>query len=146
VHAAATDALLGKLDGSGSDDEWNAIAQLRKLHEFPDLLVAKYRESKHYGARATCVYHCLRYATTNEAAFQLGLEACRDRSMVVRYRAAMLLAVAQRPDALPSLRSMMAKFPTSSADAQAAISAIVRRNANLYVDRENSGMVSLTIR
>jgi hypothetical protein len=71
VRAAAPDALLAKLDGSGSDAEWNAIAQLRKLHDFPDLLVAKYRESKHYGARAACVYHSLRYATKNEAAFQL---------------------------------------------------------------------------
>jgi hypothetical protein len=38
---------------------------------------------------------------------RLGLQALRDRSWVVRYRACMLVAYALRPDALASLRPLL---------------------------------------
>jgi hypothetical protein len=140
------ETLLAKLDGSGSDAEWTAILQLRTLDHLPELLLAKYQRSKHFGARAACVYHCLRHASKNESAFKLGLAATEDRSKVVRNRAAMLLAVAQNAAAIPALESMKTRYKESAADAEAAIKAIKNRDPNLYVDRKNSGMVTLNIR
>jgi hypothetical protein len=57
----------------------------------------------------------------------------------------MLLAVAQNPVAIPALEAMKKKYSDSSSDADAAIAAIQSGNPNRYVDRENSGLVTLRI-
>ncbi len=146
MNPTDVELLLSQLDGSGSDAEWKAIEQLRSLPSLPNLLVDKYGQSKSFGARAACVYHCVRYATTSKAAFELGLRAVCDKSKVVRYRAAMLLAVAQHPEAIPALDAMKDKYRESTADAEAAIEALRTRNPNRYVDRENTGLVTLHFR
>ncbi len=145
MRSSEIEALLEKLNGSGSDEEWRAISKLRGLDNLPDVLLEKFQRSKRYGARASCVYNCIRYATTSDSAFQLGLAATNDRSRVVRYRAAMLLAVAQNEAAIPYLESMKLKHKESFADADSAILAILHGNPNLFVDRNNSGMVKLNI-
>ncbi len=57
----------------------------------------------------------------------------------------MLLAVAQNEAAIPYLESMKLKHKESFADADSAILAILHGNPNLFVDRNNSGMVKLNI-
>jgi hypothetical protein len=110
----------------------------------PELLLNWYNRSRKLGPRASCVYHSLRYAKNNESTFKLGLIATGNKSKVVRYRAAMLLAVAQNPAAIPSLETM-SENAQSRPDAQAAINAIRHRNPNLFVDRDGSGRVTLNV-
>lgn len=139
-------ALLSQLDGSGSDAEWKAVEQLRALPNLPDVLLDHYTRSTRFGARAACVYHSVRYARTSKSAFELGLLAVRDKSKVVRYRAALLLAVAQHPAAIPALEAMKTKWSVSAPDAEAAIAALHSGNPNRFADRENTGLVTLCIR
>src|SRR5512145_2286641 len=105
MNSMAIESLLQRLDGSGSDDEWAAAKELRTFgNALPELLLRKYRAAREWRVRSSCVYHALRYARECEASVTLGREAIRDRSKVVRYRACMLLAYAQRKDSLPDLR------------------------------------------
>ena len=137
------DKLLQVLDGRGSDSEFTAIQALASREALPELLLLVYRSAKAWGVRASCVYHAIHYAANNESAFTLGLEGATDRSRVVRYRACMLLAVAQRSEAIPTLVKA-AELPGTSEDATAAIDAIRSGNHNFFVDRDHSGKVKLS--
>jgi hypothetical protein len=141
-------ALLARLDGSGSKDEWEAVNALRALgSRTPTLLLQRYRVARKWPARSSCVYHAVRYARESEDAVTLGREALRDRSGPVRYRGCMLLAYSLRRDLLSELREqLMAAGPRSDRDdLRAAIDAIENGNANYFVDRDHSGKVTLTI-
>lgn len=83
----------------------------------------------------------MRYARKSEDALALGLEAIVDRSKIVRYRGAMLLAYSQRKDALPYLRAALVSLRDGPGadDLLAAIDAIENANHNYFVDREHSG-------
>lgn len=138
--------LLMRLDGSGSDDEWEAVEELRKLGgTFPRLLLEKYKKARSWKERCACVYHAMRYAKESDYAVQLGLEALRDKSKVVRYRACELLAYSQRKDLLKNLEASLASYPSSHEDIRAAIDAIESENHHYFVDRDHSGKVTLTI-
>lgn len=77
--------LLAQLDGSGSDKEFDAVQELRKLGKrFPKILLEQYRISNKWSTRSSCVYHAFRYARNIEDAVQLGIEGLSDRSKVVR--------------------------------------------------------------
>ena len=146
MESSDIERRLRELDGRGSDAEWAAVTALEELGDrFPDLLLSTYRHSKKWGQRASCVYHAMRYARTNHAAYQLGVEALHDRSKHVRYRACMLLSVAQRAEAIDPLRTLL-NDPDSAQDAKAAIEALERKDQNLFVDREHSGNVVLRVR
>lgn len=137
--------LLAKLDGRGSDEEYDALDALRKeANDLPKLLLERYRVARKWGERASCVYHSVKYAKTNNSAFQIGIEAIRDKSAKVRYRACMLLAVAQRQEALASLEELL-KNPASKEDAAAAIDAINGKNQDLFVDRKHTGKIQLKV-
>ena len=139
------EAELKKLDGRGSDEEYKAVKELSKLGEkFPELLLRKYRISKKWGERASCVYHSIKYAKTSNDSFQLGIIATQDRSKNVRYRACMLLAVAQKEEAITELETLL-KDIDSTDDAAAAIDAIKNKNHHYFVDRDHSGMVKLNV-
>jgi hypothetical protein len=141
--------LLARLDGSGSDSEWQAVAVLRERagNRLPGLLLATYRQARRAGPRASCVYHATRYARVSDAAVCLGLEALEDRSRIVRYRACGLLAYAQRPDVLDRLRERLVDVPdVSKADVRAAIDALEQGDHNLFIDRGHSGKLTWNIR
>jgi hypothetical protein len=145
---ADTSALLARLDGSGSKDEWEAVSALRTLGSgTPALLLQHYRVARKWQARSSCVYHAMRYARESEDAVTLGREALHDRSGPVRYRACMLLAYSLRRDLLNELREqLMTAGPRSDRDdLEAAIDAIENGNANYFVDRDHSGKMTLTI-
>ena len=136
---------LNMLDGRGSDAEYEAVKALSSLGgKFPELLLEKFRSSSKWGERASCVYHAIKYAKANDAAFQVGIEALNDKSKKVRYRACMLLAVAQRPEAIESLESLV-NDADSEDDARAAIDSIKNKNHNYFVDREHSGKITLNV-
>jgi hypothetical protein len=145
VNRSEIEQHLSKLDGRGSDSEFAAVEALAKLGDrFPELLLDKYRSARKWGDRASCVYHATKYAKSNEAAYKVGIEALRDRSKVVRYRACLLLAVAQRAEAIGFLEPLLFDSNTGS-DAKAAIDAIKHQNQNYFVDRDHSGKVRLNI-
>ena len=137
-------ALLDNLDGSGSDSERDAVRELRKQSNWPELLLAKYKRSRHWNERVACVFYAMRSAHDNAAAFELGLSALGDRSGVVRYRATMLLAYAQNIDAVGPLKELLDRG-LSVEDARAAIDAIESKNHNFFVDRMHSGKIKMNI-
>lgn len=140
--------LLDSLDGRGSDDEFRAIRSLHQLvgARLPELLLARYRSSRLAGPRSSCVYHATIFARSSDDAVQLGLEALRDRSKVVRYRACGLLAYSQRRSLLDALRAHVSGIPDASrADLLATIDALEQGNHHLFVDREHSGKVTWNI-
>jgi hypothetical protein len=138
------EALLERLDGSGSDAEWAAVLALRELSNLPQLLMAKYSGSRRWSQRASGVYHATRYAREDRSAFELGIAALRDRSEAVRYRAAMLLAYSQNADAIAPLKEL-ARSGASVEDAMAAVDAIESRNHHYFVDRAHNGKTFLNI-
>ena len=147
MQIADIDLLLSRLDGSGSNVAWNAVRELRSLPNLPYHLLRWYKNSKGFGARSACVYHAARYASSSMEARELGVLALQDKSKVVRYRAALLLAVAQDRSAIPQLEAMAARHTSNSsaADASAAIRAIMNGDPNMFVDRDGSGMITLRI-
>lgn len=144
MNSAQIDEKLRKLDGRGAAEEYEAVESLSTLgDEFPILLLQRYRIARNWAERASCVYHAAKYARTSDAAFQLGIEAIADRSKKVRYRACLLLAVAQKREALPHLASLVPEF--QSAYVTAAIDAIEHGNQNYFIDRDHSGMITLNV-
>lgn len=140
--------LLNDLDGSGSDKEFRAITELRKLgNELPKLLLEKYRASRKWQARSSCVYHSIRYARSSREALQLGVEALSDKSHAVRYRACMLLAYSLDKSVLSSLKQLEISNLNDETllDVRAAIDAIENQNSDYFVDRDHSGNVTLRI-
>ena len=136
---------LNCLDGRGSDQEYRAIKCLTASGiDLPSLLSKKYNGSKKWGERASCVHHSIKCAKDSEVAYQLGIKALGDKSKVVRYRACMLLAVAQNPDAISHLEQLL-ENDSSKEDAAAAIDAIKNKNHNYFVDRGHTGKTLLKV-
>lgn len=147
MNDTTLETLLNNLDGSGSDQEIHAVRELGKLvgSALPALLLKKYRVSKKWQARSSCVYHSIRYARDVEESVQLGIEALSDKSKVVRYRACMLLACSLSKNAVSFLKELELRASDSEtqANAHAAIDAIENQNTNYFVDRDHSGKVRL---
>lgn len=141
--------LLGLLDGTGSDKERAAIQEL-KLQlgtALPEALKNHYGLSRGWQVRAACVFYCLAYARSSDAAIELGKLGVLDRSKVVRYRACMLLACSLDRELLPFLKEMHALAENETkTDLAAAIDAIENQNQNLFLDREHTGMVTLNVK
>jgi len=140
--------ILKNIDGSGSDQEYKAIIELKKMNEnLPILLLKKYKEAKKWGERAACVYHSISYARDFPEALQLGIIALTDKSKVVVYRACMLLAYSLKREALFALQNTKENITNEDIlkDINAAIDAIENQNSNFFVDRDHSGKISLKI-
>ena len=140
--------LVADLDTRRSSEEELAWARLRPLGSavVPHLAEA-YPRFRTWQGRASLLYHAIQYARTEEAAFQLGLAALRDRSFVVRYRACMLVAYSLRDEAVPLLEDLLQHpEPRTAADAGAALDAIRQQNHHLFLDRDHSGKVFLRVR
>lgn len=143
---SVTEILLDKLDSSSSDERHKAVRELRELGvSLPSLLLKKYRSSKKWQTRSSCVYHAIRNARDDEYAVKLGIEALSDKSKVVRYRACMLLACSLDKNSIPALRELELRASDSETqeNAHAAIDAIENQNSNYFVDRDHSGKVRL---
>jgi len=140
--------LLDKLDGRGSDEEWEAVYKLREAlgDSFPSYLLPRYRAARRAGERSSCVYHSIRYARESADAVELGRLAIQDRSKVVRHEGCLLLAYSLRKDVVPDLKAALEMADGEThADLAAAIDAIEHQNHNYFVDREHSGKITLNI-
>jgi len=115
---------LARLEGRPSKNPYEAIAGLEALGaDVPGLLLKKYKVSRRWSDRATCVFHCIEYAKTNEDAYQLGIIALQDKSKTVRRRACKLLSAAQRQEAIEHLQALITN-EASNNDARIAIEAL----------------------
>jgi len=72
---------LSRLDGSGSDEEWNAVFKLRQTlaDDFPKYLLSSYLSSTKWRERSSFVYHATRYARHTPEALNLGVNALTDK-------------------------------------------------------------------
>ncbi len=141
-------SLASILDGSGSEKERAIIQRVRYTFTNPATqFLEAYLLARKWQTRASCIYYSFRYARTDPAALELGIKALNDRSWPVRYRACMLLAIAQDKAALSHLRNLLETTTTARTkeDALAAINAIEQENVHLFVDRDNSGKSKLKI-
>ena len=140
---AEVHALLEALDGSESDQAYDARGRLRELlgDDLPNYLLARYRSQRHWRRRTDYVYEALRYARRSEEAVNLGKLAVSDRSKMVRHRACALLAYSLRRDLLPFLEEELAKAKDGETrdDIVAAMDAIVEQNHHYFVDRNHTG-------
>ena len=116
---------LAYLDGRSSEDMHEAIAKLEALGvDIPGLMMKKYRISRRWADRASCVYHCIKYARTHEDAYQVGITALQDKSRAVRHKACLLLSAAQKQEAIEHLEQLLSD-KTSRNDAVAAIDVLL---------------------
>jgi len=140
--------LLNDLDGSGSDKEFYAINELRKLgNELPKLLLERYRTARKWQVRSSCVYHSIRYARSSNDAVELGVLALSDKSQKVRYRACMLLAYSLDKSVLSTLMKIecITSHDETLLDIRAVIDAIENQNSDYFVDRDHTGNVTLRV-
>jgi hypothetical protein len=141
-------SIIAKLDGSGSNEEWQAMDHLQRIvgEKLPDYFLLEYKKAKHWKKRCSLVFHSLKYAKRSDAAVELGLLALFDRSKAVRYRACMLLAFARDKSALTTLKEALIRLPANSrGDILAAIDAIKSQNHHYFVDRTHSGKMKMNI-
>ena len=140
-------SVLSRLGDSNPDVNRRAIRELEKLKaDLPKVLLAYYRESNAWRARVSCVFFAVPYGRLNEDAFQLGIEALKDKSRIVRYRACSLLAYSLRDRALPHLRALLSHSDQATVeDARSAIDSIEHKNHHWFMDREHTGRLKWTV-
>ena len=118
---------LAHLDGRSPGNEKIAIAKLKDQGvDIPELLAKRYEVSRRWSDRALCLSHCVEYAKTNEAAYQLGILALKDRSRTVRRTACTLLSIAQRKEAIEHLERLLSD-DAIKADAEAVIGTLAKQ-------------------
>jgi hypothetical protein len=123
---------------SGEEEAWGVLRPLG-IAVVPFLLEA-YPRFRRWQGRASLVYHAVPYARQSEDAVRLGIQASRDKSWVVRYRALGVLAYSLRRDTLGEIRPQLSHPDKRTvADAAAAIAAIEEQNHHLFHDRDRSG-------
>jgi len=143
-----TATLIKFIDGTGSDQEYEAVRYLRSaVDDLPSLFLEQYKKSKSAGQRASFVYHSMKYARDKEPAFNLGVIALSDRSKKVKYRACMLLSYSLNKNALPELEKLrvLETDIRCLADIEATIDSIRSGNSNFFVDRSHTGQIILKI-
>jgi hypothetical protein len=112
------------------DEAWSKLPDGRALMP---LLLDAYPRTRRMEARISMMYEATFFARVSEAAFQLGILGCRDRSKHVRDRACGVLAYSLRRDALPALRPLLRDpDPFTRSAAENAIRAIKRQSHSLY--------------
>lgn len=140
-------AALRSLDQKtwGAVENAGDIARTFGRDIFPEALEV-YAELRGFRGRAMLIYLATKFARVEPDAVNLAVAALQDRSQLVLQEACKLLAVAGQDDTIPALRHLLAdQRPEVRDDAQAAIRAIQAKNHNLFVDRDNSGTVTLVI-
>jgi hypothetical protein len=127
------------------DEAWDRLRP-RGVPATPDIVKA-YRAARTGAARAAVVTRATRFARDSESVFRLGVEALADRSGPVRERACGLLAYSLRREAVPRLLPLLDHpDPGTTADARAAIAAILSQDHHLFKDRSFTGQVFWIVR
>jgi hypothetical protein len=128
VNNEGVHEYLAYLDGRSPAGMHEGIEKLEALGvDIPGLMMKRYKISRRWADRASCVYHCIKYAKKNEDAYQVGIIALRDKSKTVRHQACMLLTAAQKKDAIEHLEELLSD-ETSRDGAVAAIDVLLNLN------------------
>jgi hypothetical protein len=130
VNNEGVHEYLAYLDGRSPAGMQEGIEKLEALGvDIPDLMMKRYKFSRRWADRTSCVYHCIKYAKTNKDAYQLGIIALQDKSKTVRHQACILLSVAQKKEAIEHLEELLSD-EASRDDAAAAIDVLLNLNHN----------------
>lgn len=149
VETSIIDEILDSI--SEKSDENNAELMLklqRKIIDPPAFYLHLFGNIKNYSSRLTCVYWSQSYSKVHDSALRLGFRGVEDRSRVVRYRSLRLLAISESDIALEFLENLD-RNPFSKDDLEdidAAMSAIRKKNRNLFIDRQESGRMFITLK
>jgi hypothetical protein len=90
-------------------------------------MLKRYKFSRRWADRKSCVYHCIKYAKTHEDAYQVGIIALQDKSKTVCHQACLLLSAAQRKEAIEHLEELLSD-EESRDDAVTAIDVLLNLN------------------
>lgn len=139
--------VLSALGETNPDKNWVAIRELENSGtDVPRALLEHYRASRSWRSRVSCVFFAIPYARDSDDAVQLGIEALKDKSKVVRYRACSLLAYSLRDDTVSNLRQLLLHNDESTVEyARAAIDAVEYRNHHFFLDRSHTGKITWTV-
>jgi hypothetical protein len=130
VNNEGVHEYLAYLDGRSPAGVQEGIEKLEALGvDIPNLMMKRYKFSRRWADRASCVHHCMKYAETNEDAYQVGIIALRDKSKTVRHQACLLLSAASKKDAIEHLEKLLSDA-ASRDDAAAAIDVLLNLNHN----------------
>ena len=149
VETSIIDEILDMVSKKKAGKNRDLRLQLqRKIVDPPFFYLHIFRHIRTYWSRVTCVNWAQSYSQVYDSALRLGLRGVEDRSRVVRYRSLRLLAISQSNVALEFLetldRSVLSKDDLGDIDA--AINAIRKKNRNLFIDREEVGGLSITLK
>jgi hypothetical protein len=132
-ESSAAREALARFDSPDQHVRDEAWAELPEGRALMPLMLEAYPRTRRMEARISMVYEATFFARVSEAAFQLGIMGCRDRSKHVRDRACGVLAYSLRKDALPALRPLLRDGdPFTRATAENAIRAIKSQIHSLY--------------
>lgn len=135
---------LDRLNPSQRQAQWEAQFKPLGPEKFLPAFLEAFPRLRKATSRVFVVFSSIRYAASHPEAFQLGLAALKDKATLVRYRGCMLLAVAQKAEALEPLVALVGHVDSATAaDARAAIAAIQKKNHHLFVDRQATGRLFL---
>ena len=132
--------LINRLDTSSFTEQdvyWNQIKNLEI--DIPFYFLKVYPTFKKWQGRVTLVFNCVKYARTNDYAFELGKLALYDKATLVRYRASSLLAYSLRKEAIPYLEKNLNHIDKETQnDAIRAIKAINKCNHHLFMSNHRN--------
>ncbi len=139
--------LLQAVDGSGSEEEWLSLRELKNLGEcVAQYLPAQILTKQSAKARALLVNLAVAYARENTHAYQVGLQALQDTDAKVQFYACKLLAYAQQPEALFQLKTARDhSHGATLGHIQAAMDALLQHNPHYFIDHHHTGCIFLLV-
>jgi hypothetical protein len=76
VNNEGVHEYLAYLDGRSAAGMHEGIEKLEALGvDIPSLMMKRYKISRRWADRKSCVYHCIKYAKQHEDAYQVGIIA-----------------------------------------------------------------------
>ncbi len=128
--------LINKLDTTSLSEKEKYWTEIKELDlDIPYYFLKAYPTFKKWQGRVHLVFSCIKYARTNESAFELGIKALNDNATLVRYRGASILAYSLRKDAIQYLEmNLKHSDKETQKDAERAIRAIKNQNHHIFME------------
>lgn len=128
--------LIKQLDTSSFSEQEKYWSEIKELDiDIPYYFLKAYPTFKKWQGRVHLVFSCIKYARTNQSAFELGIIALNDKATLVRYRGACVLAYSLRKDAIPYLENNLKHSDKETQkDAERAIRAIKNQNHHIFME------------
>lgn len=128
--------LISKLDTTSFSEQEKHWVEIKELDlDIPYYFLKVYPTFKKWQGRVLLVFSCIKYARINQSAFELGIKALDDKSTLVRYHGACILAYSLRKEAIPYLeKNLNHSDKETQKDAERAIKAINNQNHHIFME------------